>query len=195
MIFARGPDAARGLRFGRGCVLVGRHCEHARPHAVPSLRPRRSRPGVACRHDAQRGGQPSPWPPRRGRRALRDGGPYRGGSFPLTRGSTAAPGRQRPSSYGIHSLQVCLGLMADTRPSRPTDNPGTSSPPAREALHRDDLVRAWTPRPRQPARARGARTGTLASTQRDRPLTQPGASGAVRKSSGLCEGGGWGATK
>jgi len=74
------PTPLRGLRFGRGCVLVGQHCEHARPHAVPSLRPRRSRPGVACRHDAQRGVQPSPWPPRRGRRALRDGGPYRGGS-------------------------------------------------------------------------------------------------------------------
>jgi len=34
-------------------VLVGRHREHARPPAVPSLRPRCFRPGVACRHDGR----------------------------------------------------------------------------------------------------------------------------------------------
>jgi hypothetical protein len=112
-------------------VLVGRHCGHTRPRAVPSLWPRRFRLGVACRHDAQRGGQPSPWPRRRGRRALRGGGPCRGGSFPLTRGPTTAPGRQRQSSNGIDRLQVCPGLMADTRPSRSTDNPSARTPSAR----------------------------------------------------------------
>jgi hypothetical protein len=70
--------------FTRDCVLVGQHREHARPPAVPTLRPRGFRPGGAYRHDAQQVAQTSPWPRRPGRRALRDGSPCRGGQCPAS---------------------------------------------------------------------------------------------------------------
>ena len=95
-------------------MLVGRHREHARPAAVPSLRPRCFRPGVARRHDVQRAGQLSPWPRRPGRRALRprstswgqfpaDSEPYAGARAPtpVVLLHRSLPGRAR--SDGRHT--------------------------------------------------------------------------------------------